>query len=217
MADYALRRRMMVDTQVRPSDVTKFPVIDAMSRIKRELFVPLRLKEAAYLGENLPLARDRVILEPRTMAKMLDALDVSPTDLVLDLGPGMGYSAAVLAYLAEAVVAVEPDEMMASEAEAALSEAGIDNVAIHRGPLEDGLAKYGPYDVIAIEGAVDVFPSALADQLAEGGRVACIFMERALGVCRLGIKIDGRINWRYAFNASAPVLPGFAGKREFSL
>lgn len=217
MTDYATRRRTMVDTQVRPSDVTKFPVIEAMLTIPRERFVPDALREAAYLGENLPLGQGRVILEPRTFSKMLDALAVGPTDLVLDVGAGLGYSSAVLAHLAEAVVAVEPEAEHARDAEAALAETGIDNVVIHEGALADGAPQHGPFDVIVVEGAVTEMPGKLENQLAEGGRIAAIFMENRLGICRLGYKIDGRVNWRHGFNASAPVLPGFAHKPEFTL
>ncbi len=217
MPDFAARRRIMVDTQVRPSDVTRFPIIEAMLTIPRERFVPDRLVEAAYLGGNLPIGPGRTILDPRTIAKMLNALDVRPTDLVLDLGPGFGYSAAVLAHLAQAVVAVEPDEPLVAEANAALAEVGIDNATVQAGELTAGAPDYGPYDAIAIEGAVQVVPEALTDQLAEGGRIACIFLEDRLGVCRLGVKADGRVSWRYAFNASAPVLPGFECKSEFTL
>ena len=107
MTDFTNRRTLMVDTQVRPSDVTKFPIIEAMLHVRREVFVPDDKLEAAYAGENLPLGPGRVILEPRTFAKMLDGLAIEPTELVLDLGCGLGYSSAVLARLAEAVVAVE--------------------------------------------------------------------------------------------------------------
>ncbi|CAM4330925.1 protein-L-isoaspartate O-methyltransferase family protein [Palleronia rufa] len=217
MADFAMRRRMMVDTQVRPSDVTLFPIIEAMLTIPRERFVPNRLREAAYLGENLPIGPGRTILEPRTLAKMLNALEIGPTDLVLDLGTGFGYSAAVLAWMAQAVVAVEPEEPLAAEAEAALADAGIDNAVIHVGPLAEGAPKHGPYDAIAIQGAVSVLPDAITDQLAEGGRIACIFFEDRLGTCRIGVKADGYVSWRFAFNASAPVLPGFDRKPEFTL
>ena len=86
MSEFATRRVMMVDTQVRPSDVTKFPIIDAMLSVPRETFVPDDKREVAYVGENLALAPGRVVLEARTLAKLLDALDVQPGDLVLDLG-----------------------------------------------------------------------------------------------------------------------------------
>lgn len=215
MTDYSARRRTMVDTQVRPSDVTKYPIIDAMLAVPRELFVPAGRREAAYIGENLPIGPSRVILEPRTLAKMLDALDLQDTEVVLDLGAGLGYAAAVLARLAEAVVAVEEDEAMAAEAEASLSEVGADNVAVVHAPLLEGAAKHGPYHVILLEGAVEHVPAELTDQLKDGGRIACIFLEGRLGICRIGYSIDGAVTWRDAFHASAPVLPGFAREPDF--
>jgi protein-L-isoaspartate(D-aspartate) O-methyltransferase len=208
---------MMVDTQVRPSDVTKFPIIDAMLAIPRENYVPASLREAAYVGENLMLPHGRVMLEPRTLAKMLDALDVKPTDGVLDLGCGLGYSTAIAARLADFVVGVEDDESRAADAQANLSANGIDNAAVTSGDLNEGAMKSGPYDIIMLQGAIEEFPQALAEQLNEGGRVAAIFAEGALGVVRIGLKIGGRISWRFAFNAGAPVLKGFARASAFSL
>lgn len=217
MTDFPARRRTMVDTQVRPSDVTKYPIIEAMLDVPRELFVPAGRREAAYIGENIPLAPGRVILEPRTLAKMLDALDIRNDELVLVIGAGLGYSSAVIAHLAEAVVAVEEDDVMAREAESALAETGADNVAVVHAPLAEGAAKHGPYDVIVIDGAVEDLPPAIAEQLKDGGRVGCLFVEGALGVCRIGYHADGSLTWRSAFNAAAPVLPGFARRPEFVL
>jgi protein-L-isoaspartate(D-aspartate) O-methyltransferase len=216
MTDFANRRTMMVDTQVRPSDVTKFNVIEAMLAVPREVYVPEARKEAAYMGENIELAADRVVLEPRTTGKLLDALDIQPDELVLDLGCAYGYSAAVIAHLAEAVIAVETEDF-AKEAEANLSQNGVDNVAVVEGELAAGAAKHGPYDVIVIEGGVEELPTAIADQLKEGGRIGCIFQEGALGTVKIGYKLDGLINWRYSFNAGAPVLKGFAKQPSFAL
>lgn len=217
MTDFAARRIMMVDTQVRPSDVTKFPIIDAMLSVPREVYVPLDQREAAYVGENLQIAPDRVMLEPRSLGKLLDALDVHAGDLVLDLGCGLGYSTAVVARMAEAVVAVEDDESMAAEAQRHLSEESADNAAVITGPLSEGAAKHGPYDVIMIQGGVETVPDTLIAQLKEGGRIGCIFMEGGLGVARIGHKHASGMSWRYAFNAAAPVLKGFEKTVEFSL
>lgn len=217
MADYQSRRTMMVDTQVRPSDVTKFPIIDAMLSVPREAFVPDSKREAAYVGENIDLGDRRVVLEPRTLAKMLDALDIQPNEIVMDIGCGLGYSSAVIARLAEAVVAVEAVEGFAAEAQILLVEHGADNVAVIEGPLSKGAVKHGPYDVIIIEGAVEEMPSSLLDQLNEGGRIGALFMEGALGLCRIGYKIDGEVTWRFAFNASAPVLSEFEREYSFEL
>ncbi len=217
MTDYASRRQMMVDTQVRPSDVTKFPIISAMLSVPRELFVPSDKVEAAYISENVELGGSRVVLEPRTFAKMLDALAFDGSELVLDVGAGYGYSSAVIAAMAEAVVAVEEDEDMAGESAELLSSINADNVIPHTGPLAEGATDHGPYDVIIIEGGVEEVPQSLTDQLKDGGRIACLFMEDRLGVVRIGYKQDGRVTWRFSFNASAPVLPGFAKETAFAL
>lgn len=217
MSDFAARRTMMVDTQVRPSDVTKFPIIDAMLSVPRELYVPSEAVEAAYISENIAIARNRVVLEPRTFAKLLDALNITDDELVLDIGAGYGYSSAVIAQMAEAVIAVEEDESLSSEAQTILSEQGADNVVLHVAPLKEGAPEHGPYDVIMIQGGVGEVPDALIEQLKDGGRMGCVFMEGALGVARIGYKIDGKMNWRFSFNGSAPVLPGFAKETAFAL
>lgn len=217
MPDYQARRVMMVDTQVRPSDVTRLPIIEALLAVPREAFVPANLRDAAYIGENLNIGDGRTVLEARTFAKMLEEVDIAPGDLVLDLGCGLGYSAAVMARMADAVVAVEEDADMAREAQATLAEHGVDNVAVEHAGLTEGAPRHGPYDAIVIEGAIEELPQAIADQLKEGGRIVAVFSEGGLGVVRLGRKVEGQISWRFLFNAGAPVLPGFARNREFAL
>ncbi|WP_298857781.1 protein-L-isoaspartate O-methyltransferase [uncultured Sulfitobacter sp.] len=215
MTDFSKRRTMMVDTQVRPSDVTKFPIIDAMLTVARENFVPTAQREAAYIGENLNLGQGRVLLEPRSLAKMLDALAIDGDELVLDVGCALGYSTAVIARMAQAVVGVEQDEDMAREAQDALVAAGADNAVVHEGPLVEGAPQHGPYDVIVVQGGVADVPAALVDQLKEGGRIAAMFMSGPLGEVRVGYKRAGKISWRLAFNATAPILPGFEKEMTF--
>lgn len=217
MTDYAARRTMMVDTQVRPSDVTKFHIIDAMLSVPREQFVPRDRREAAYVGENVDLGAGRVVVEPRTLAKMLDALDVRNNELALDIGAGFGYSSAVLSRMAEAVVALEESQDWLDEAQEALSEFGADNVICQQGALVDGAPQHGPYDVIILQGAVEHLPDAIIDQLKEGGRMACLFAEGALGTVKIGYKLDGKMNWRFSFNAGAPVIPGYERHHAFTL
>jgi protein-L-isoaspartate(D-aspartate) O-methyltransferase len=216
MTDFSTRRTMMVDTQVRPSDVTKFPIIDAMLTVAREDFVPSAQREAAYVGENLDLGAGRVLLEPRTLAKMLDVLAIDADELVLDLGCALGYSSAVIARMAQAVVAVEQDADMARDAQDALVAAGADNAVVHQGPLIDGAEQHGPYDVIILQGGVADVPEALTAQLKKGGRMAAIFMSGPLGEVRVGYKRAGQMSWRLAFNATAPYLPGFESEMSFT-
>ena len=210
MADYAARRRTMVDTQVRPSDVTSFPVIDAMLAIPREAFVPDKMRDLAYVGGPIPLGNGRQLMEARTIAKMLQTLALEPGELVLEIAPGLGYTTALLARLTDAVVAVEGDATLAAEAEAALSAQEIDNAAVlHADPLA-GSAKNGPYDVIVAFAGVEEMPQALIDQLKDGGRIMAVFMQGPLGEVRMGRKLGGAVSWRAEFNATSPVLPGFS-------
>jgi protein-L-isoaspartate(D-aspartate) O-methyltransferase len=216
MADFAKQRLTMVDTQVRPSDVTNFPIIDAMLSVPREEFVPAALRELAYVGGAVTIAPGRTLLDPRTIAKMLDAGDLSPGDAVLEIGCGLGYATALLARIVEAVVAVEEDAGLAADAEAALGAQGIDNAAVVTGPLAEGHARSGPYDAVMIFGGVEELPPALIDQVKEGGRLVAIFMNGAHGEAREGLKSDGRMTWRMAFNATADVLPGFHRAPSFT-
>ena len=217
MQDYRTLRRIMVDTQVRPNDVTEYPIIAAFLEVPRERFAPAGLEPAAYLGENLPLGDGRVMLEPRTLAKMLDALDVRPGDLALVVGAGTGYAAAILSRLAAAVVAVEEDGALAAEARTALAEAGADTVILEEGPLAAGAPAHGPYDVMLIEGGVETVPEALLDQVGEGGRIAALFVSGEFGEVRIGHRRRGATDWRASFNAGAPLLPSFRKPAVFTL
>jgi protein-L-isoaspartate(D-aspartate) O-methyltransferase len=217
MPDTTALRTMMVDTQVRPSDVTKFPIIQALLEIEREAFVPASKVPVAYMDEPIVLVPGRVLADARSFAKMLDALELERGELVLDLGCGLGYSSAVLARMVDAVVAVEEDSDMARDAEATLGEKGIDNVAVLEAPLTEGAPNAGPYDVIVIGGGVEMIPASIEAQLKEGGRIAAVFVKGALGACKIGHKSNGRISWRMAFNTTMPVLPGFALEKGFAL
>ena len=106
MTDYNALRTTMVDTQIRPADVTKFPIIAAMLKVRREIFVPDQKRLTAYSDAIVSLPGDRSVLDPRSFGKMLNAVDIQRNELVLDVGSGLGYSAAVIGSLAEAVVAL---------------------------------------------------------------------------------------------------------------
>ena len=217
MTNFLTRRTTMVDTQIRPADVTKFPIIDAMLQVRREIFVPDHLSETAYADTILDLGHGRVILEPRTFAKMLDAVDIQGNELVLDIGCGLGYSSAVIGNFSEAVVSIEENEAMAAEAEANLAAEGCLNVAVVQGSLAQGAAQHAPFDVIVVQGAVEHMPAALIEQLAEGGRIVAVFSQKGQGAVRVGYKTDGQMSWRFACNAFAPVLKGFVAERSFAL
>ena len=215
MIDFAAAREAMVDRQVRPADVTLYPIIEAMLAVPREDFVPASWRPVAYLGEHVPIAAGRVLLDPRVFAKLLDALNPGPSDLVLDLGCGYGYSTAVLARMAEAVVALEEDPGLAAEAEALLAAHAVDNAVVQTGPLALGDPDHGPFDAILVEGAIETLPETVAGQLKPGGRIAAIFAADAAGQARLGLRTEQGITWRRLFDATAPLLPGFQAAKAF--
>lgn len=216
MTDFLAARTTMVDCQVRPSDVTKYPIIDAFLTVPREEFVPLAKRSVAYMGGHIALSGDRVLLDARTFAKMLDAVNIQPNELVLDLGCGFGYSCAIIATLAEAVVGVEPNEALAKEAAELLTANGVDNVMIESGDLCKGAPKHGPYCVIILQGAAEQIPQEILSQLKLGGRIAVIHQSSSLGECKIGIKRENGIDWRNVFSATAPVLSGFSQKSTFT-
>ena len=155
---YGALRRRMVDCQVRPADVTDYGIIDALLWAPRERFLPERLCPLAYADRDFDLPGGQVLLAPRTFAKMLQVAGIGATDMVLDIGCGYGYSAAVLSRLAEAVVALVPDAATADEATATLLELGVENCAVLSAPLAAGVPEHGPFDVILVEGASSAFP-----------------------------------------------------------
>ena len=217
MTDYTTLRTTMVDTQIRPADITKFPIIDAMLKVRREMFVPDQVRQIAYADSIVYLGGDRIVLDPRSFGKMLDAVNIQSDELVLDIGSGLGYSAAVIGKVCEAVVALEEDDDMALNSETILATEGCLNVAVLQGSLSEGAAKHAPFDVIVIEGAVEEISDELVVQLADGGRIAAIFSQKGQGVLRVGYKTQGKISWRFVCNAYAPVLSGFHKTHKFLL
>ena len=178
--------------------------------------MPMENRDIAYVGEHIQIGNHRVILDSRTLAKMLDAVDVTDSELVLDVGSGYGYSAAIIAHLAEAVVALESEDKPANEMQNALIDHGIDNVIVERGPLFCGAESHAPYDVIFVQGGVELMPDEILTQLKEGGRIVAIFMQGSLGSVKIGYKLNNEISWRFAFNAGAPVLDGFKKEMTFT-
>jgi protein-L-isoaspartate(D-aspartate) O-methyltransferase len=217
MVDFESARRAMVDSQVRPSDVTRLPIIEAMLRVPRERFTPKAHRPVAYADAQIPLAPRRVLLDARTFAKMIDAADIAPGDLVLDVGAGWGYSAAVVSRLAAAVVALEELPEAAAAASDLLAALEADNVIVERGPLAEGAAASGPYDVILIEGGVERVPEALTAQLKDGGRLVAIEVAGPVGRCTVWTRAGDALSARRAFDAMAPVLPGFDVAPAFTL
>jgi len=217
MTDFSAARRHMVDGQVRPNNVTDLRVISAMLEVPRERFVPPAATALAYLDLDLAVgegASVRCLLKPMVLAKLIHAAEIEPTDRVLDVGCAGGYAAAVLARLADHVVALEQDASLANTARAALST--LPNVEVVGGPLVDGWAKAGPYDVILLEGATEIEPQAFCRQLKDGGRLVCVLGLAPGASAMLYRRSGSELGGRAIFDASAALLPGFAKPAVFA-
>ncbi|WP_295806983.1 protein-L-isoaspartate O-methyltransferase [uncultured Nitratireductor sp.] len=219
--DFSQQRANMVEGQLRTSDVTNVSLLDAMGDIPREAFVPGRKKSLAYLDEDLEIASPsdgigaRYLMEPAAFGKLIQLADVQSSDVVLDVGAGTGYSAAVLSRLASFVVALESDEELAATATEALSDLGCVNVAVVSSALQGGYADDAPYDVIFIGGAVDDVPQNLLDQLRDGGRLVAVVGVGNAAQAHLFVKDDGVVSSRRAFNLAVKPLPGFQKEPTF--
>lgn len=213
--DTTQARRMMVDGQVRPSDVTNLDVLGAMLEVPREVFVPPALSGQAYLDCDLPISEGRALLKPMVLAKIIQSAQVGSDDHVLDIGCGTGYSAAILAKLAGSVVALEEDAALARQAQTALAATGAGSVVVATGPLTAGWPAAAPYDVILFEGATEIVPEPLGRQLKPDGRIVAIFGRSPASKCVVYRMIDGRLVGRAIFDAAAPVLPGFVAPAVF--
>lgn len=220
MADVALQRKNMVESQVRPNDVTDRRLLRALADVPREAFLPTALKPIAYIDEALPLVKAedgnpaRGLMAPRDFAKLLQLAEIAAGDVVLDLGAGCGYSTAVIARLAQTVVALETDERLVEMAMKSIESACCDNAALVTGDLDVGYPTEAPYDVIVVEGATDAIPPALLDQLKDGGRLVTIeagLPGHAVVWRRLGRNFDRRV----AHESAAPPLPGFQNVPAF--
>lgn len=210
MIDYRAARLNMVESQLRTNKVTDEAVLEAFLAIPRERFVPADLSGIAYIDDDIPLGGGRVLLEPMVLARLLQLASLRAEDRVLEIGAATGYAAAILARLAERIVALECDARLAAMARARFKELAIDNVTLAEGPLERGHPAGAPYDVILVDGAVAAIPDAVAQQLAEGGRLVTVVKpEQGMGHGVLMTRVDGGLSQRPVFDAATLLLPGF--------
>lgn len=222
MTDTRLQRLNMVESQVRTSDVTDRRIIRAMLEVPREAFVPEALAPIAYMDEPITVsARSngtggvRQLLAPRTLAKLVQLAQVDESSSVLDVGCATGYSTAVLAKIAHRVVGVEADEALAEAASRALQRLGVTNAEVLRAPLAQGAPSEAPFDAIILNGAVEVVPQTLMEQLKDGGRLVAVVVRGALSRAHVTLRAGNGFDSRPAFEAPAAPLPGFEAPAGF--
>ena len=214
----------MIEQQIRPWEVLSPQVLDLLSRIRREDFVPAAHRSLAFADMELPLTHPAVegqcMLAPKVEARLLQDLDLKPTDKVLEIGSGSGYMAALLASLSHSVVSIEIDPVLAATARDKLRNAGISNVEVrHADAAAQDFAACsvnGPFDAILLSGSVAELPPALLSLLAPGGRLAAIVgfepMMRATIVTRTG---DASFQTAQPWDTVAPRLLNFPEPSRF--
>lgn len=217
MSDFAEARQAMVDSQIRPSDVTDRRLLAAFESVPRELFTPRSKHASAYADAEVGTSDQRRMMRPRDLAKLIHAADVQSDELVLDIACGRGYSTAILARMAETVVGVENDEDGLSRASGILSECGADNAVVIDADPKNGMPDQGPYNVIFVNGAVEEVPQTWLDQLAEGGRLAVVVRKGPVGKATIFSRSAAGIGERVVFDAAVSPLPGFEREQSFSL
>lgn len=208
-------RRVMVDRQIRPSDVTKYDIIEAFLLTPREEFLPQNCRDVAYAETSLEVGEGRFLLEPRVFAKLLDALNIKNSELVLDIGAAWGYSTAVIAHLAQAVIGVENSSDMVEFAQDGMAQLGLENAFLEVGPLALGHGAQAPYDVVILQGGFEQLNEGLIAQIKEGGRIAGIKIRNGDARAVVGMKKNGQIHWRDEFDAAANILTGFEAVKHF--
>lgn len=213
--DFAAARRKMVASQVRTNRVTDPLVSSAMEAVPREYFVPAERRSVAYLDEDQPLGNGRYIMEPMALGRLLQLADVEPGDKALVVAAGTGYSAAVLARMAESVVVLENDTSFADKASKIMTELVIPNVTVVRGDLASGVPAKAPFDVILIDGAVNEIPMALKQQLRDGGRLVAVVRSGPVGRATLVTRIGDAWGSRTDFDLIMAYLPEFAPQPKF--
>lgn len=221
MIDAAIQRKNMVESQVRPSEISDRRVTGAMEEIPREVFVPLPMRPIAYADGEVrlktaqPGESRRALMAPRTFAKLLQLADIGNHDVVLDVGCATGYSAAVLALIAETVVALEEDPELAETAVETTRKLSLDNLVVVTGELVSGYPSEGPFDAIILEGAVSYVPPILLDQLKDGGRLVAVLENGPVPRAVLWRRYGEQFDQTPAFEAACPRLPGFEAVKTF--
>jgi protein-L-isoaspartate(D-aspartate) O-methyltransferase len=211
-----IARQNMVERQIRTNRVTDEAVLAAFSNVPRERFVPSDRRAVAYVDEDIEIAPGRYLMEPMILARLVQAAAIGTSDVVMVIGCGLGYSAAIVSRLADTVVAIEQDADLAERTNGLLREFGADNVAVFQSPHAEGCPAQAPYNAIVIDGAVVEVPAPLFDQLTEGGRLVAVRRSGPVGEATLFLKAGGVISERALFDAAIPVLPGFERHEAFA-
>lgn len=213
--DFAHARHLMVESQVRTSDVTDLRILGAMRTLPRERFAPAHMRSLAYADLELESAPGRTLMRPRDLAKLVQALAPKQNERGLEIAGVTGYGAAVLGACCAQVFSQDPDANISFAARAALESSGVTNVKTVATAAPDGWADDAPYDVMFLNGSTEIVPDAWLAQLADGGRLGVIVREGAVGRARIYTRSGTSVAFRVAFDAAPPIAPGLQATPAF--
>lgn len=188
-------RHNMIEQQIRPWEVLDQRVLDLLTKVKREDFVPAIYQSLAFVDMDIPLSHGETMWPPKLEARALQSLSIESTDRVLEVGTGSGYLTALLANLAAEVISVEIEPELLAEAEKRLAAHGLANVQLELGDAAQGWQRSAPFDVIVLTGSTPVLPEALQQQLKIGGRLFAIVGEAPVMQAHLITRV-GEAAWR---------------------
>ena len=208
----------MIEQQIRPWEVLDPQVLNLLSVVRREDFVPLAHKALAFVDMEIPLgtAPGQVMLAPRVQARLLQELALKNTDKVLEVGTGSGFMAALMAHQAASVLSLESDASLAAQAQANLQKAGISNVTVRTADGSQGATSDAPFDAILLSGSVAQVPTALLQQLKDGGRLVAIVGEEPMMRATVVTRTNDSFTTTEPWDCNAPRLAGFAEPSHFA-
>ncbi len=217
MIDFAGARAAMIEGQLRTSGVLDLRVLEAMLKVAREEFVDGDERQFAYVDRalKLPGGSGRLMGAPAPTARLIELAAIKADDIVLDVACGTGYSTAVIAHLANSVVAIESEPDLVMRANEILARLDIGNAAVIKAALARGAPDEAPFDVIIIQGTVQKVPKALLDQLRIGGRLVALVDQGGSASAFTYVKSENAIASVPFFNASLPALKELANAPEF--
>lgn len=211
-------RQSMVESQLQPMGVMCEDVLKAFSTVPREAFVPECQQGICYCDEDIEIVKGRYLMEPSVFARLTQAAELTQDDVVLTIGSGIGYNAAILSQLVSTVVALEENQDLIDSAQKSWDEHSYCNIAVIKGSLTEGAAQHAPYDVVIINGAVCDIPESIKEQLNVGGRLLALVKVAGQNVAKAVLvkqNKKGEFSEEILFDAGTPYLIGFEPKKEF--
>lgn len=216
--NFDILRKNMVDSQLKPNKIIDKNLIDAFLNVPREIFVSKKNINQSYIDDNIDLTKNRFLLNPMIISRLIQALEIKKTDTILLLGSNVGYTSVILSYLCNTVIGIESIKSFYEFSINVLVKLDVNNVAIIRGKIENGFPDQQPYDNILIEGGVNFVPDIILKQLIDEGKLVAVEIDKNnIGKAVIYRKRKNNYSKRFLFDANVPLLDVFKNKFTFEL